>query len=518
MRVKILSTSDVHGYLYPTNYSTADNVSDYGMLKAATLIQQQKANADIDEVVIAIENGDWIQGSPLTSYVAKQTTPEQQGIFTRVTGTIGYDAGVLGNHEFNYGLDYLRAAEQNRNYPLLGANIDGGQQQSIIDAPYTIVEAKGIKIAILGLTTAYIPVWERADHITGLTFKSALETAKYWVPRLHKMADLVVVAYHGGLENDLKTGVPTEKLTTENEGGRILTQVPGIDALVTGHQHRQIAQVVNGVPVTQPGERGPFVGCIELRLDKDNHVLGAAASLLPTKGREPDLALTKMTIKLEQNVQKWLDQPLGQVAGQSMVITDPLQARLHGHPYLQFINQVEMVATGTDIAATALFNDEVHGYESAVTIRQVLNSYGYPNTLVVEQITGADLRDALERSASYFALQDGRVVVSDKFIEPKVQHYNYDFYSGIDYEFDLTQPVGSRVTKLNYHGQPVIADQSLQVTMNQYRGNGGGDYPMFSADKVVREVNLDMTELITNYFESHNLVVASQPENFQVQW
>lgn len=518
MKVKILSTSDVHGYVYPTDYSTPNNVADYGMLKAATLIKQQKQAATADEIVIAVENGDWIQGSPLTSYVAKQTTAKQQGIFSQITSNIVYDAGVLGNHEFNYGLDYLRAAEKYRNYPLLGANIAGGRQQQIVDAPYTIVKQKGIKVAILGLTTAYIPVWEQADHLTGLNFKSALETAKLWVPRLREMADVVVVAYHGGLEGDLKTGLLSEKITAEDEGYRILTQVSGIDALITGHQHRHIAAVYNGLPITQPGERGRFVGCIEIQLDKNNEVQGSTATLLATEEMIPDSPLTQMTAKLEQKVQTWLDHPLGQVNGPAMTIVDPMQARLHGHPYLQFINQVEMAATGVDIAATALFNNEVRGYEAEVTIRQVLNSYGYPNTLVVERITGADLKAALERCASFFEVQSGQVVVAMAFVKPKIQYYNYDFYSGIDYEFDLRQPVGSRVTKLKYHGETVTAEQTLQVAMNQYRGNGGGEYDMFGTTKVVKEVNLDMTELITDYFEKNNPVTATQPKNFQVKW
>ncbi len=161
------------------------------------------------------------------------------------------------------------------------------------------------------------------------------------------MADVVVVAYHGGLESDLKTGLPSEKITAEDEGYRILTQVPGIDALITGHQHRQIAAVYNGLPVTQPGERGGrFVGCIELQLEKNNEVQGSTATLLATEEMIPDSTLTQMTAKLEQKVQTWLDQPLGQVNGTAMAIVDPMQARLHGHPYLQFINQVEMAATG----------------------------------------------------------------------------------------------------------------------------------------------------------------------------
>ncbi|PWG00440.1 bifunctional metallophosphatase/5'-nucleotidase [Levilactobacillus bambusae] len=516
MKIKILSTSDVHGYLYPTNYSTPDNVTDYGMLKAATIINRLKTTAADDEVVIAIENGDWLQGSPLTSYVAKKMPPADQRIMTEITARMAMDAGILGNHEFNYGLDYLRAGESGRNYPILGANILGGKDQHIVDAPYQIIDQQGVKIAILGLTTAYVPVWERADHLTGLTFESALTTAKRWVPKLRELADVVVVAYHGGFEGDLAADELAEPLTIENEGLRILNQVPGIDALVTGHQHQQLASVVHGVPVTQPGDRGRFVGCIDLELAEDKTVVTATASLLSTATAAPAVNLISLTGHLQARVQEWLDQPLGRVNGVEMTVENPFLARLSGHPYLDFINRVQMAATGTDIAATALFNDEVRGYQSTVTIRQVLNSYVYPNTLVVEEISGTELRAALERCASYFERRDGQVTVGDAFIHPKVQHYNYDFYSGIDYTFDLRLPVGSRVDQLDYHGQPVEEDQLLQVAMNQYRGNGGGEYPMFGVDKVVREVNLDMSELITDYFTTHDPVIAKQPTNFHV--
>ncbi len=518
MKIKILSTSDVHGYLYPTNYSTKTNVAEYGMLKAAGIIKRYKQTASADDIVIAIENGDWIQGSPLTSYVVKKLPVAKQSIFSQITADIGYDAGVLGNHEFNYGLAYLRSTETERNYPLLGANIKGGRAQHIVDQPYQIIEQQGVKIAILGLTTAFVPRWERAEHLPGLKFESALATAKKWVPKLRKMADVVVVSYHGGLEYDPHTGLATEPLTNENEGSRILTEVSGIDALITGHQHRQIAQLINGVPVTQPGERGQMVGLIELQLNADNQVTNSTAKLLATATEAPDPTLMSNTLQLENDMQHWLDQPLGRVVGDQMIVTDPLKARLEGHAYLQFINQVQMAATKTDIAATALFNDEVHGYGSVITIRQVLNSYVYPNTLVVERISGADLKLALERSASYFALQANRVVVAAAFLKPKVQHFNYDFYSGIEYTFDLNRPVGERVIQLQYHGQPVTPNQTLLITMNQYRGNGGGDYPMFSTDKVVREVNMDMTELITDYLEKHPLVVAQQPQNFTVKY
>lgn len=513
--LKILSTSDVHGYFYPTNYSRRQDRQPYGWLKAATIIRRIQAQAGPDDIILTLENGDWIQGSSFASYLATKD-PDQAAIFSKLPQGVNYDAGVLGNHEFNYGLDYLRACEADRNFPLLGANIDGAHAQGIVDAPYQIFEKRGVKIAVLGLTTTYVPVWEPAKHLTGLTFQSALATAQHWVPKLKKRADVVVVAYHGGFEADMETGEPTERLSGEDEGYQLLTQVPGIDALVTGHQHRQIAGVYHGIPTTQPGDKAVAVGEIDLTLDDDFDVIASDAKLLSTADETPDPELAAQIAPLESRVQTWLDEPIGHLTGDSLEVTDHLAARLHGHPYLNFINQVEAAAGKADIAATALFNDDVGGFTADVTRRQLLNSYPYPNTLVVERITGQDLRAALERCASFFTLKDGNVTVTEKFVEPKLQLYNYDLYRGIDYTFDLTQPVGQRVTALTYQGSPVTADQSLDVVMNQYRGNGGGEYPMFQASKIIREVNVSVAELIQRYLEEHPAFAGETPDNLTV--
>lgn len=515
MKVKILSTSDVHGYVYPTSYRDRQDDQAFGMLKAATVIRQIRAEAMADEVVVTIENGDWIQGSSLASFLVQAPSPDQS-LFTELTAALHYDAGVLGNHEFNYGQAYIRQAESQRNYPLLGANISGGMAQGLLDAPYQIIEKHGVKIAILGLTTAYVPVWEHAEHVAGLEFTSAVATAQRLVPPLREQADVVIVAYHGGLEADLETGEPTERLTGENEGYRLLTAVPGIDALVTGHQHRQIAGVYQEVPTTQPGEKGAAVGLIELTLDAHKQVVGQAAKLLSTANADPDQQLSHIAARVKTRVEDWLDEPIGELTGASLTVNDPMTARLQGHPYLQFVNEVEMAAGSVDIAATALFNDDVRGLGSHTTRRQLLNSYPYPNTLVVERVTGRELRTALERCASFFTVNQGKVGVAKAFTNPKLALYNYDVYSGLSYQFDVTKPVGQRVTQLTYHGVAVQPAQTLEIAMNQYRGNGGGDYPMFSAAKVIREINVDMAELISQYFKAHPVVTGRPQTNFSV--
>ncbi|WP_225047307.1 bifunctional metallophosphatase/5'-nucleotidase [Lacticaseibacillus kribbianus] len=512
MQLTILSTSDTHGFVTPTNYVQRNLDLPFSLSKAKTVIDRLRQAAT--GPVLTIENGDFVQGSPLAYYAARVAAkPELE---TAAYNTVGYDLGILGNHEFNYGRDYLSSAVATLDYPVLCANIlDHGDPA--FGAPYRVFDKAGVKIAVLGLTTDYIPHWEGADNIRDLSFEDVVETAKAWVPRLHALADVVVIAYHGGFERDLETGEPTEPLTGENVG-YALTQIPGVDALVTGHQHRELAGVVNGVPTTQPGYRGADVGVITLTLEETAtgyRVTDGQAALESTAAAVADPAVLASVAATSAEVEDWLDAPLGQVVG-DMRITDPFAARVHEHPYIELINRVQMAATGTDIAGTALFNNEGRGFGAAITMRDVVTNYIYPNTLAVVELSGADLKAALEQDAEYFSLADGTLVVTERFARPKPQHYNYDMYHGIDYTLDISQPVGRRVVRLDYHGQPVRPDQKLEVTVNQYRAAGGGDFAMFDASKVVRENQKDMTELIADYLRANPVIQATTDDNFTV--
>lgn len=516
MQIKLISTSDVHGYLAPTDYSQRTNVAPFSLSRAATLIRQLTQPDDSTVWPIVIDNGDFVQGSPLTYFIARQHL-EAAPLYSRLANCNHVQAGIFGNHEFNYGLKFLDLCESARHYPMLAANIDDDQHRTLFAQPYTILERAGVKVAILGLTTQFVSRWELPAHLEGLHFRDVVETAKKYVPKLRQLADVVVVAYHGGLECDPKTSQPTERQNGENRGSALLNEVPGIDALITGHQHRRLAVKVNGVPVTQPGMKGQNVGLITLTLNSQHQVTTSQAETLSVAKVQPDAQTLAMIKPVNDQMEDWLDTPLGTING-DMLVKHPLHARLHNHPYLNFINQVEMAATGTDIAATALFNDDVPGLKPNVTLREVMNSYIYPNKLAVETITGADLRAALERCASYFLLQHGQVIVNPDYLKPKLRHYIYDVYSGIDYTFDLTQPIGHRVVQLDYHGTAVTPDQKLTVTLNHYRAGGGGNYPMFSTHKIQRQLATDMTVLIADYFAAHPVVTATQPLNFKVRY
>ncbi|MDR2977617.1 MAG: bifunctional metallophosphatase/5'-nucleotidase [Streptococcaceae bacterium] len=517
MRIRIFETSDMHGYILPSNYTARDMDMPFGMAKAREMMDHLTADAEAaGDVVLKIENGDVIQGSALAYYLATQI-PDGLSHLTAVTNSFGYDAGLLGNHEFNYGRNYLDTYVKLTNYPILCANVLNDAGEPAFGQPYAIFEKKGVKIAVLGLLTQYIPHWEQPATIKGLTFRSIVETAKDYLPKLHELADIVVVAYHGGFERALDSGLPEEALTGENEGYQLLEECGDmIDAFVTGHQHREIAQKVLGVPVVQPGYRGANVAEIVLNLDTHKKVVSSSAELHSVSEADVSAEVMSLISPINEQTERWLDTAMGKVSG-NMSISDPMKARIKEHPYIEFINKVQMEASGAKISGTALFNNEALGFGETITMRDILTNYIYPNTLAVLRVSGADLRAALELTATHLALdENGEIVFNPKFVSPKPQYYNYDMYEGIDYTIDVSKPEGQRITRYEFDSKTVQDEDALEIVVNQYRGVGGGNYPMFDASKITSEITVDMTELIGDYLEKHPLIEATVDDNFSV--
>lgn len=510
MKLTVLSTSDIHGFLYPTDFKKRNQSQNFGLTKVVSEIRNIEKTTD--GVILKIDNGDFLQGSPLSFYLAKHP---DEGSIAEAMNEVGYDCGVLGNHEFNYGIDFLEMTISKLNYPIVCANILKEDGNYLTGTPYVIFEKEGVKVAVLGLTTPYIPHWEQPETVKGLIFKSAVETAKEFVPKLRELADIVIVSYHGGFEKDLATGEPTETLTGENEGYDLLYQVHGVDVLLTGHQHRYIA--INDAPAltTQPGDKGKFLAKVSISFDKvTKSIENSHAELIEIANQSEDVELKEKFLPLLEKVETWLDQSLGTVSG-DMIIKDPMKVRMFNHPYIEFIQNVQKDASGVDVSATPLFSDEAKGFDSKIHMREIITNFVYSQALMVVLVSGKDLRAALEWSASYFEYneQEGVHINFDIF-EPKVAHFNYDIYSGIDYTIDVKRPKGSRITKLMYHGKDLLPDEEIKIVMNQYRAVGGGGYDMYGPEKIVEEIKVDMVELITSYLKKNPVIEAIQPTNF----
>ncbi|MEG0731135.1 MAG: bifunctional UDP-sugar hydrolase/5'-nucleotidase [Vagococcus sp.] len=512
MKLTVLSTSDTHGYLYPTNFRKRNQSLNFGLTKLVS--EMRKIEKEKDIILLKIDNGDFLQGSPLSFYLEKN---REAGSMADIMNQIGYDCGVLGNHEFNYGLQFLEETIAKLNYPIVCANILKCSGEYFTGTPYTIFEKEGVKIAVLGLTTQYIPHWEKPEIIEGLIFKSAVETAKEFVPKLREIADVVIVSYHGGFEKDLETGEATEVITGENEGYALLYEVEGIDVLLTGHQHRYIALNNEKISATQPGDKGKFIARVDVDYEEDlKKIIKTHAELIKIGKQEEDFELRNRYLPLSNQVEDWLDETLGKVEG-NMKIEDTMEARMYGHPYIEFIQEVQKNATGANISSTALFDDKAKGFSKEISRRDIMTNYIYPSSLSVVSISGEDLRLAIEKSACYFDENtlNGRYSEND-FSKDTIANFNYDLYSGIDYTIDTSRPKGDRVTYLSYNEKKVLPQDRLEVVMSQYRAVGGGDYSMFNSEKIIKEISVDMVELITEYLKNHPKIKAIQPTNFKL--
>ncbi len=522
LTVTILETSDLHGALLPIQYAN-NSATETGFAKIASIIRKERQKGG---PLLLIDNGDLIQGTPLAYHHAKLNGGEPNPMI-QCLNELGYDAAVIGNHEFNYGMELLRKAVGESSFPWLSANIvDEATGEPVFGKPYLVKTLEqGLKIGVLGLTTPYIPHWEKPEHIAGLRFEDAVETAKRWVKHLRERegVDVVIVSYHGGFERHLESGEPTEPLTGENQGYALCREVEGIDVLLTGHQHRSISGTsINGVTVVQPGSAGAWLGKVTLTLGLEAgswRVLEAASELVSPQGEAPDAAVLAIVEPHERLAQVWLDQPIGRLLG-DMRVTDPMQVRLKEHPLIEFINRVQMELSGAPISNTALFDNISPGFPEHITMRDIVSNYIYPNTLQVIRVSGQDIRAALERSASYFAHYDGNgpVQVSAEFSDPKPQHYNYDMWEGIEYRINISRPVGQRIVELSYNGKPIDPEAEYDVVMNNYRAAGGGNYLMFQGKPVVKDIPTDMAELLAGYIMERGTIEASLNRNWEVIW
>ncbi|MDQ0171791.1 bifunctional metallophosphatase/5'-nucleotidase [Paenibacillus tundrae] len=573
----ILFTSDLHGAIRPIHYNT-NAYRPAGLALLATLIRKERERSP---ELMLVDNGDLLQGSPLASYAAANVSKHHIHPFITVLNELGYDAAVMGNHEFNYGQELLHEAVEGSTFPWLSANIvrtrpqedherlleseqdAAGEQPSFMTygdesivihaygensnedanegkhpiaplaagipafgSPYLVKTlSTGVKIALLGATTHYIPNWEHPKNIEGLQFLDALETIRTWVNYIREVEkpDVLVVSYHGGFESDLATGEPAERLTGENQGYAICRDIEGIDVLLTGHQHRQLTTEIHGVTVIQPGFSGSGIGHVSVQLQQNSdgawQITDKQAKLLRLDEQqelEPDDVIMKLTDELETQAQAWLDQPIGQVSG-DLSISDATTLRLQAHPFIDFVHQVQIEATGAQLSNTAMLSEEARGFGSQITVRDVLSNFIYPNTLTVLELSGQDIREALEQSARYFELDSsGNVIVNPAYIEPKPQHYNYDMWAGIEYELDISQPVGNRVVKLERNGTPIAMDSTYSVVMNSYRAAGGGDYAMYPGKKVLHEGATDMAALVEDYIRRHQPLKVQPANNWKV--
>ncbi len=500
MKIVIYQTSDLHGYIYPTNYV---NDQPLGFLKIASYILNDEKNYDAS---LKIDSGDLVQGSALTHFLSKQAIEENPII--KGLEFINYNVYVLGNHEFNYGLEYLTNAYNKVSDKVINANIKGLPFNT---KPYEVFDFNGFKIGCIGFTTVYIPNWEQEVNIKNLEFLDIVKQYAKYEKELKDKCDFIIVCYHGGFEKSLDEHMtPTEALTKENQGSELLENFDSINMILSGHQHRSFITKIKDVICSQPMHNGQSF--TKIVIDTESKDISYELIDVSKLNNEIDKKLESIFTQTQKDLDVYLDKIIGEF-DKDMRVDDIFLARLKGHPFINFLHQVQLDVSGADFSALSVFDSAI-GFSKKISVRDVLINYPYPNTLKVLEVTGKQLKEAIEKSATYFVIEDKKIGINKDFLVPKVQHYNYDTYGGLEYKIDLSRDFYDRVVYMKKDGKDISMNDTYTIVLNNYRASNTSIYPAYEGCRVVKEINLDMSEIILDYIQKHKKIIVDDNYNY----
>lgn len=514
--ITILSTTDVHGNILPVDYYT-NKPDARGLAQAATII---KAVRRENPNLLLIDSGDTIQGTPLSYYHNKRNNKPRDPMML-VMNSLGYDAMAVGNHEYNFGLRVLEKARSEASFPWLSANTYRQQTGQTYHQPYVIKEVGGLRVGILGLTTPGVPTWENKENYPGLEFHEPVSEAQKWIALLRgrERVDLVVVAMHMGVERDLRTGdLNPGQVPGENAAAAIAEQVPGVDVILMGHTHREVpALIVNGVLLVQADKWARRVARVDLYVERNDATKrwGVRERQARTIAVDASIKADPETVRLvkpyDRETQNWL----GHVIGESPAELTAADARFRDTAVLDLIHRVQLEAGNAQVSMAASFNPGARIPRGPITVRDIAGLYEYENTLVVLEVTGGQLREALEHSAKYFRTYVPGKSATD-LVDEKVPGYNFDIAEGVTYDIDITKPVGQRIQNLSFQGNVVNPAQKFRLATNNYRMNGGGGYTMYKDAPVLYRSGEETRELIIDWVERHKQIPAEPTNNWRL--
>ncbi|OSP56493.1 bifunctional 2',3'-cyclic-nucleotide 2'-phosphodiesterase/3'-nucleotidase [Pseudoruegeria sp. SK021] len=572
--LRILETTDLHVHVFPYDYY-ADKPNDtVGLSRTASLIDAIRAEATN---TLLLDNGDFLQGNPMGDYIAYERGMKDGDLHPVIAAmnTLGFDASTLGNHEFNYGLDFLMKSLAGANFPVISANVATAQgsdptRDTTLLPPYVILDRMvtdgdgvqhPIRIGLIGFVPPQIVNWDR-QHLDGkATTRDIVETAQAWLPQIKEAgADIVIALSHSGI------GAATHTDGMEN-ASIPLAAVDGIDAIVTGHNHLVFpsptfadtagvdvaAGSIQGKPGVMAGFWGSHMGLIDLLLERDGNtwrVVSFTTEARPIAQRNEDRSITPLVGDDAQVLEAAIEDHEATLAYVRRAVgeTDaPLQsyfALVADDPSVQIVSIAQMwyikqMLEGTEYAdlpllsAAAPFKAGGRGgpdyYTDVpagpVAIKNVADLYLYPNTVRAVKITGEQLRGWLERSAGMFN-QISAGAEDAALLNPDFPSYNFDVIDGVTYKIDLSQPSrfsakgdvinpeAQRILDLTYQGAPVTDDMSFIVATNNYRAEGGGDFPGADGSTVIFDAPDTNRDVLVRFIVEQGTISPSADANW----
>lgn len=550
IEMRILHTNDLHGHMLGYDYYQQQNTSRYGLAHVAALVHQARLE---QPNYLLLDNGDTIQGSAMADWAQAQGVDylaQQRHPVIKVMNYLGYHGATLGNHEFNYGLEYLDATIEGAAFPHVVANVFAADATDIdwqatrftpyVIQPHTYVgsdmQRHELQIGLLGVVPPNIMRWDR-DHLEGEIYvRDMVATAQHFVPQMQaEGADVIILIAHTGLRDYEIYPDGAE------QAALYLAQVAGVDALLLGHQHRQLPGVdfqgmpgvdaekglIHGVPAVMGGQYGSHLGVIDLTLQRNGNrwqVTHQHTELRPV-GEQRDELLVGLLAEEQQETLAMLNQPLGMIDSD----IDNFFARVQPSSAVQWVNEAqlwyalklqragELPAELPIISAAAPFrngfsgsSDYTHLTAGPLTLGHIADLYVYPNTLRVIELSGAELHDWLEMSARAFYTIEAKENGWQELVQADIPSYNFDMMNEVSYRIDLSQPArfdgegqqvndSHRIVDLRYQGEPVTPQQRFLLTTNNYRASGGGYFPHAVTAEVHFSGQIEIRQIIAEY-------------------
>ncbi|UWR21850.1 bifunctional 2',3'-cyclic-nucleotide 2'-phosphodiesterase/3'-nucleotidase [Sulfitobacter sp. S190] len=557
--LRLMETTDLHVHVFPYDYYADKPRDTVGLARTAAIVGEIRAEATNS---LMLDNGDFLQGNPMGDYIAYERGMADGDMHPviQAMNEVGFDASTLGNHEFNYGLDFLLKSLNGAQFPVVSANVikergsDPTKDTPLIQ-PYVILDRQitdgagathPIKIGLIGFVPPQIMNWDRRHLEGNVQTRDILETARAYVPQMKEQgADIIIALSHSGI------GAADEADMMENASVP-LAAVEGIDAILTGHSHLVFpsgtyadyaavdadAGTIHGKPATMGGFWGSHLGLIDLMLERDGgswRIAGHTAEARPIAKRNEDRSVTALVESVPAvlaSAQQAHDETLAYVR-RAVGKTD---ANLHSYfalvaddPSVQVVSNaqlwyIEQMMQGTAheglpiLSAAAPFKAGGRGgpeyYTDVpagdVAIKNVSDLYLYPNTVRAVRISGQQVKDWLERSAGMFNQVEAGVA-DQPLLNPDFPSYNFDVMDGVAYQIDLSQPSrfdpkgglldadANRIVNLTYNGAPLDMDAEFIVATNNYRASGGGSFPGAMGDTIVFEGPDTNRDVIVRY-------------------
>lgn len=462
-KVTVLGTSDLHGRIYPWEYAIDAEDADAGLAKISTVVKQERL---LDPAAVLVDAGDTVQDNLADLFNANPVHPMVQGL-----NTLKYDAWTLGNHEFNFGMDFLNRNITGFNGSVLAANIykeDGNR----FAKPYVILNRNGVRVALVGLITPHIATWEASTpaNFKGLSFKDPVEEAKKAVAELEGQYDVLVGVFHLG---------DTPEYTATDGALAVAEACPQFNVIFGAHKHGKTDTITSktGVKFIEPGPYGWALAKAVITVDADNKVKGVETKNIETLKIEADPSILEQFKGVHSESLADANKIVGRIAadfiqrpdyitGEAKVTTIPT-AQLEDNAIIDLINDVQLFYTKADVSSAALFNSASNLKAGDFKKKDVSFIYMYTNTLMGVNITGENLKKYMEWSANYYnKAVPGDITVS---FDPKIRSYNYDIFSGVDYQIDISKDQGKRIMNPMIGGVAVEDSKTYKLALNNYR-------------------------------------------------